>query len=58
MELPATVAAQAALTRQNVALSVIKHNADQGKAIAGILDDSVRSAPVNGTRGAQLNISA
>lgn len=55
---PPTIAAELAITRQNVALSVIKQSAEQQEAIAGILDQAVRSAPVSGTRGTNVNISA
>ena len=58
MDLPAGIAAEAALLRQNVALSVIKQNAEQGQAIAKILEDATRSAPVNGSRGTNINTSA
>lgn len=58
MELPATYAAEIALNRQNVALSVIKHSADQDKALANILDQSIRSAPISTARGTNLNTSA
>ncbi len=58
MQLPATIAAEAAQTRQNVALSSIKHNAEQGEAVAKILEDAVRSAPVSSTRGTNINFSA
>jgi len=58
MELPASIAANAALARQNVTMSVIKHNAEQGKAIAKILDEAVKSAPVNSSRGSNINFSA
>lgn len=57
MELPATIAANAALARQNVTLSVIKHNAEQGQAIAQILEDATRSAPAGHARGAHVNLS-
>lgn len=57
MELPPTIAANAALARQNVTLSVIKHNAEQGQAIAKILDDATRSAPVGHARGTHINLS-
>lgn len=55
---PAGIAAEAAILRQNVALSVIKASADADQAIANILDEASRSAPVSGSRGANLNISA
>ncbi len=57
MSLPPLIAAEAAMTRQNVALSVIKHNAEQGEVIAGILEDAVRSAPVSGARGTHVDRS-
>ncbi len=57
MELPAGIAAQAALTRQNVALSTIKHSAEQGEAVAKILEDAVRSTPVSKSHGSHINIS-
>ena len=57
MELPATIAANAALARQNVALSVIKQNAEQGQAIAQILEDATRSAPIGHARGTHVNLS-
>ena len=52
------IAAQQAQTRQNVALSVIKQSADQAQAIANILEDASRSAPVNSSRGTNVNTSA
>lgn len=57
MELPASIASNAALTRQNVTLSIIKHNAEQGKAIAKILENATRTAPVSTTRGSHVNLS-
>lgn len=57
MNLPAGIAAEAALTRQNVALSVIKQNAEQGEQIAQLLDETIRSAPVNSSRGSNVNIA-
>ncbi len=58
MEIPASIAANAAMERQNMTMSVIKQNAQQGEAIAKILDNAVRTAPVNGARGANINILA
>ncbi len=57
MELPASIAANAALARQNMTLSVIKQNAQQGQAIANILDNSTRLAPIDGLRGVNINFS-
>lgn len=58
MDIPAGYAAELALNRQNIALSVVKAAADADKAIANILDQAVRSAPVSGARGTSLNITA
>ena len=55
---PASIAAEGAILRQNVALSVIKASADADQAIANVLEESVRSAPVSGSRGVNLNTSA
>ncbi len=51
MEIPATIAIQSALERQNVALSLIKRNADQQQQIAKILEDSAQSTKVAATSG-------
>lgn len=58
MDLPPTIAAETALARQNVALSTIKHNAEQDQAIANILEQAVRSAPLSRSRGTNVNTSA
>lgn len=58
MELPPTFAAEQSLNRQNIALSVIKQSAEQAQAVAQILEQSVRSTPVSGSRGANVNFSA
>ena len=56
MELPPTTAAEIALTRQNVALSVIKSSAQAEKAVANILEQSLTVGPA--ARGTNLNLSA
>ena len=56
MEIPAAIAAETALARQNVALSVIKSNAEQSEQLANIIEQTVQSAPVGGSRGTNLNI--
>ncbi len=58
VSIPPTIAAEAALTKQNIALSVIKQSADQDKALAGILEEAARSAPISGARGSNVNIQA
>ncbi len=55
---PPTIAAEMALTRQNIALSVIKQSAEQGQALAKIINDTARSAPVSGALGTNINTSA
>lgn len=56
MNIPASVEADMALTRQNVALSTIKHNADRDQQMAKVIEKSIESAPVSGSRGTNLNI--
>ena len=55
MQLPATIAAEAALTKQNVALSVIKNSAEQQQALAKIIDDASRTAAPSTTHGTNVN---
>ena len=55
---PPTIAAESALLRQNVALSVIKSSHDQQQALVEILDEAAQSAPISGPRGSNVNISA
>ncbi len=58
MELPAGIAAEAALTRQGAALSLIKHSAEQSQAIAEVIDQAARTAPVSSARGSNVNTTA
>ena len=53
--IPAGIATEQALLRQNVSLSVIKQSAEQAQAIAEIIDQNARSAPVSSTRGVNFN---
>jgi hypothetical protein len=55
---PPTIAGELALTRQNIALSVIKQAHEQEKALVSILDQAVRNAPINQSLGSNVNISA
>ncbi|MDB2683040.1 hypothetical protein N9Z27_02170 [Alphaproteobacteria bacterium] len=55
---PYAIAAEQAITRQNIALSVVKQAAEQQQAIVQIIDEAARSAPVHASRGANVNISA
>lgn len=54
--IPPTIAAEVALSRQNVALSTIKQSAEQDKALAEILDESSRKAPISQSRGSNIDI--
>ena len=55
MSVPPTLAAEQGLLRQNIALSVIKQTAEQDQIFAKIIEESVRSAPVSGSRGANFS---
>ena len=55
---PAGLAAESALLRQNVTLSVIKQSHEQQQELVNILDDATRSAPINQTRGSNVNLTA
>jgi len=57
-EISAGIAAQQAMLRQNVALSVIKQNANQEKQIANILQQAVEAVPAGSSRGTNVNITA
>ncbi len=56
MDIPADIAAKAAITQQNIALSVIKASADADKAIANILEESLSVGP--SARGSKVSLSA
>lgn len=53
--IPAGIAAQTALLQQNVALSVIKQNAQADQAIAAILQESADTVAA-ASRGRNVNI--
>ena len=55
---PAAIAAEQAILRQSVALSVVKSSAEADAAIANILEESARSAPVSSSRGTNVNTTA
>ena len=57
MELPASTAINSALLRQNMTMSVIKSNAEQGEMVAKILEESIRSTPISTARGTNINYS-
>lgn len=55
---PAGIAAESALLRQNVALSVIKQASQQAQVLVQILDNAARTAPLSSTRGTNINTRA
>lgn len=56
--IPPTIAAESALLRQNVTLSVIKQNAEQQQQMVQMLSETALSAPVSGPRGSNVNLLA
>ena len=55
MDIPADIAAQAAIARQNVALGLIKRNAQAEQQVAAILEQAVQNVPASPVRGAHFN---
>ncbi len=58
MDISAGIAAQAALTRQSMAMSMVKQAADMEKQLVAILDAAIASVPMSSSRGSALNIQA
>ncbi len=58
MSIPPTIAAEMALSRQNVALSVIKQNAQQAQQVAQILEESMTTVSALSGRGGRLDVKA
>ncbi len=58
MDVPASIAAEQGLLRQNVALSVIKQTAEAQEVLVKILDDAARNAPISQARGTNVNLTA
>ncbi|MGB4106363.1 MAG: hypothetical protein WBK55_01045 [Alphaproteobacteria bacterium] len=56
MEISAQFAAEQAILRQNVALSMIKASSDADKQLIGILEDSARQVAAS-NRGNNVNFS-
>ena len=54
----ASVAAQVAMTRQAIALEVLKQNVEMQQQAMATLLESVASVPVSATHGTNVNISA
>ncbi len=58
MDISAGIAAQAALTRQSMAMSMVKQAADMEKQLVAILDEAIANVPMSSSRGSALNIQA
>lgn len=58
MDISAGIAAQAALTRQSMAMSMVKQAADMEKQLVAILDAAIANVPMSSSRGSSLNIQA
>lgn len=58
MDISAGIAAQAAMTRQAMAMSMVKQAADMEKQLVAILDVAISSVPVSSSRGSALNMQA
>ncbi len=58
MDISAGIAAQAALTRQAMAMSMVKQAADMEKQLVAILDAAIANVPLSSSRGSALNIQA
>jgi hypothetical protein len=57
-DLPPTMAAEMALTRQAVSLSIMRQTHDMEQKLVSILDQSLRNVPVSSSRGSQFNATA
>ncbi len=55
--MPAAIAAQMAMTQQNVALSMIKKSAEMQQQIADVIMEGAQSVP-SSSRGGIVNIAA
>lgn len=55
VDIPSAIAAETAMARQNVALSVIKQNAQQAQQVAKILEESLTVTATSG-RGSRLDV--
>lgn len=56
-EVAAGVAVQLAMTRQAIALEVIKQSAEMQQSVVAMLEETILNVPVSG-RGGTVNISA
>ncbi len=58
MQIPATLAAEQALTRQNVALSVVKSSAEADQQLANVIEEVAEGAQNASGRGSNVDIYA
>lgn len=58
MDAASGIAAQLAQTRNEVALSSIKFNADSEKQIADVLQSAIASVPGSPVKGVNVNVKA
>lgn len=54
----AGIAATTALTRQAIALAVLKQSAESQRKVADMLQQIVENVPVSSSRGTNVNLSA
>lgn len=55
-QVPAGLAAEMALVRQQAGLSLIKESAESERQIAGILEDAAKTVPTSTGKGTNVNI--
>lgn len=58
MDIPAGIAAQVAMTRQAIAMTMVRQAADMEKQLVAILDQAIANVPVSSSRGIALNTQA
>lgn len=56
MDIPAALAAQSAITKQNIGLAVIKQAAQSDQAVANIVKQAVDNSPLASGNGRGSNI--
>ena len=56
MDIPAALAAQSAIARQNVGLAVVKQAAQSDQAVANIVQEAVENSPLASENGRGGNI--
>lgn len=57
MEIPGDIAAQMAIAKQNVAMSLIKRSAQAEQQVAAILEQAIQNVPTSSVRGSNFNRS-